>query len=207
MKRDDQKPMDPGGSGDEQRFEAMIERALRIDVPASGARAAPRRITRWPLFAVAASLLVAAGMLVNSLYESRFFGGGDLATDVIAHMLHEPQMLVPTDTTVDGQELDKVLQEAGARFSVAPPAVSFVRLCPFRGHMVAHFVVRASHGPVTVLLLPDEQVEARTPLDEHGFVGTILPLDAGGSIAVVGEADEDIEEVRNQVVGALRWRL
>jgi hypothetical protein len=207
MSRDDQNLTEPTGSGSDKRFEALIERALRIDVPGPVARVEPRKLPRWPFIAVAASLLLAAGMLVNSLYEARYFGGDDLATDVIAHVLHEPELLVPTDAPADGAEFDQILREAGARFSVAPAAVSFVRLCPFRGHMVAHFVVRASHGPVTVLLLPNEEVDARTPLNEQGFIGTIVPLDAGGSIAVVGEADEDIEEVRTQVAGALRWRL
>lgn len=207
MTRDDQNSAAPAGPGSDKRFEALIEKALRIDVPGPAARHAKRKLPRWPFIAVAASLLLAAGLLVNSLYDARYFGGDDLATDVIAHVLHEPDLLLPADTPADGAEFDQVLREAGARFSVTPPAVSFVRLCPFRGHMVAHFVVRASHGPVTVLLLPDEHVDALTPLDEQGFIGTIVPLDAGGSIAVVGEADEDIEEVRNQVAGALRWRL
>ncbi len=73
--------------------------------------------------------------------------------------------------------------------------------------MVAHFVVQARHGPVTVLLLPDERIDTRVALDEDGFIGTIVPLEDGGSIAVVGEADEDISEVRDQVANALRWRL
>lgn len=88
MTPDDQNSAGPADSGSDKRFEALIERALRIDVPDSAARHAKRKLPRWPFIAVAASLLLAAGMLVNSLYDARYFGGDDLATDVIAHVLH-----------------------------------------------------------------------------------------------------------------------
>lgn len=198
---------DNAGSGGDDAFESLLARALRIDVPAAGAMAAGRRPRRWLSIAVAASVLIAVGVTVNNFYDARYFSGGDLATDVIAHVHHEPGSLRRTESPVRSGEFDQVLLKAGARLSVTPAAVSYVRLCPFRGHMVAHFVVQARHGPVTVLLLPDERIDTRVALDEDGFIGTIVPLEDGGSIAVVGEADEDISEVRDQVANALRWRL
>lgn len=194
-----------GGEGDE--FESLLERALRIDVPDRAAPVSARRPRRWLPVAIAASLVLAVGVVVNGLLDARYFSGDDLSADVVAHMHHEPESLRRTDAWVDPGEFDRVLRQAGARLTVAPPAVSYVKLCPFRGRMVAHFVVQASHGPVTVLLLPDEQIPSRVALDEDGFVGTLLPLDEGGGIAVVGEADSDIDEVKDQVASALRWRL
>ncbi len=195
------------GSGASDDFESLLERALRIDVPDKATTASRRKSRLWLPVAIAASLVLAVGVVVNGLYDARYFGGDDLSADVVAHMHHEPGSLRRTGTLVDPGEFDQVLRQAGARLSVAPPSVSYVKLCPFRGRMVAHFVVQASHGPVTVLLLPDEQISSRVTLDEDGFIGTLLPLDEGGSIAVVGEADEDIDEVKNQVASALRWRL
>lgn len=197
---------DNAGPGGDDAFESLLARALRIDVPAAGSSVATRRPRRWLSMAVAASVLIAVGVMVNNFYDARYFSSGDLATDVVAHVNHEPGSLRRIESVATG-EFDQVLQQAGARLSVAPPAVSYVRLCPFRGHMVAHFVVQASHGPVTVLLLPDERVDTRVAVDEDGFIGTIVPMQDGGSIAVVGEADEDISEVRDQIANALRWRL
>jgi len=198
---------DNAGPGGDDAFESLLARALRIDVPAAGSPVATRRPRRWLSIAVAASVLIAVGVTVNNFYDARYFSSDDLATDVVAHMNHEPGSLRRTESVVATGEFDQVLQQAGARLSVAPPAVSYVRLCPFRGHMVAHFVVQASHGPVTVLLLPDERVDTRVAVDEDGFIGTIVPMQDGGSIAVVGKADEDISEVRDQIANALRWRL
>ncbi|MGD8976846.1 MAG: DUF3379 family protein [Gammaproteobacteria bacterium] len=194
-----------GGAGDD--FESLLERALRIDVPDKAVPGSRRKLRLWLPVAIAASVVLAVGVMIHGLYDARYFGGDDLGADVVAHMHHEPESLRRTEASVDPGEFDRVLRQAGARLSVAPPSVSYVKLCPFRGRMVAHFVVQASHGPVTVLLLPDEQIPSRVALDEDGFVGTLLPLDEGGSIAVVGEADEDIKQVKDQVASALRWRL
>ena len=198
---------DKARSRGDDAFESLLERALRIDVPAIGSPVARQRPRRWLSIAVAASVFIAVGVTIANFYDARYFSGGDLATDVVAHMHHEPGSLRRTRLLVGSGEFDQVLLRAGARLSVTPSAVTYVRLCPFRGHMVAHFVVQARHGPVTVLLLPDERVDTRVALDEDGFIGTIVPLEDGGSIAVVGEADEDISEVRDQVANALRWRL
>ena len=85
--------------------------------------------------------------------------------------------------------------------------VSYVKLCPFRGTMVAHFVVQGSAGPVTVLLLPNEEVSEPVIVDEEGFTGTIVSLETGGSIAVVGNQEEQIEDIKNRVAAAVKGRL
>jgi hypothetical protein len=87
------------------------------------------------------------------------------------------------------------------------PIVRYAKLCPFRGRMVAHFVVQGEAGPVTVMLLPEEDVTGPVAVDEDGFMGTIAPLAIGGSIAVVGEPGETLEEIQREVAAALRWRL
>jgi hypothetical protein len=73
---------------------------------------------------------------------------------------------------------------------------------------VAHFVVQGEQGPVTVLLLPNEKVNGPERVDEDGFVGTIVPLQIGGSIAVVGEPGETaLEDIQREVAAAVQWRL
>jgi hypothetical protein len=85
--------------------------------------------------------------------------------------------------------------------------VTYAALCPFRGRTVAHFVVRGENGPVTVLLLPHVEVDGPTPIDEEGYSGTLVPMQEGGSIAVVGEPGEPLELIRDRVAAAVRWRV
>lgn len=195
----------------DEQFEALLERAMRIDVPEPGVAVPPAKRSRWPLYAVAASVVLAVGVLVTRLEDAAFFPSRDLASDVIAHVHHEPMAIenVPgvEPQPVPSVEFQEVLQAAGVRMTPVEPVVRYAKLCPFRGKMVAHFVVQGPQGPVTVLLLPDEDVPAAMPVAEDGFEGTIVPLEQGGSIAVVGESGTAIDEIQREVAAAVQWRL
>jgi hypothetical protein len=187
-------------AGDEARFEALLRRALDV----RPAVAKPRRaaLPRWRLVAGLAATVVLASAVWVAQREP-----ATLQSAVVEHVLHEPQALDPSLSPVSAAELQAVLRPAGAELERPVGAVTYVRLCPFHGRMVAHFVVQGERGPVTVLLLPDEHVAAPTPIREPGFVGTLLPLEIGGSIAVVGRPDERLDVIRDRVAAAVRWKI
>jgi hypothetical protein len=77
--------------------------------------------------------------------------------------------------------------------------------CWFRGHYVPHLVVQTDRGPVTVLLLTQEQgVKRREVFDEGGFHGVVVPA-ARGAVAVLGR-DAQAEEVAERLLGALEYQ-
>jgi hypothetical protein len=187
-------------AGDEARFEALLRRAMDV----RPAVAKPRRaaLPRWRLVAgVAATVVLAAGVWVAQREPA------PLQAAVVEHVLHEPQALDSSLSPVSAAELQAVLRPAGAELERPVGAVTYVRLCPFHGRMVAHFVVQGERGPVTVMLLPNEHVAAPTPIREPGFVGTLVPLEIGGSIAVVGRPDERLDLIRERVAAAVRWKI
>jgi len=197
------------GRSDDARFEDLLERALRIDVPPTGTvKRRPRVTWEWTRMALAAAVVLAVGLTFSKLQDAAYFGSDDLASDVMAHVRHEPAALVSTREAVSPAALDKVLQSAGARLASLDRPVTYIKLCPFRGQMVAHMAVQGQNGPVIVILLPEENVDVPMPIDEDGFVGTIVPLGAmGGSFAVVGEYAGDLQSIKDQVADAVRWRL
>jgi len=191
---------------DDARFDALLEAAFKVRVPT--APAASARPSRWPaVFAIAASMLLAAGAWFGLRTELPRHDHSPLAPELIAHILHEPAALAVTAGTVSREEFDGVLR--GGRATLAGPVghVSYARLCLFRGQFVAHFVVQGEQGPVTVMLLPDENVAAPTPIDEGGFKGMLMPVDGGGSVAIVGQPDESLEEIRDRLLRAVRWNI
>ena len=197
----------------DEQFEALLGEALRVEVPESGearkaAPAAPARrsapVLRW---ALAASVILAVGATLYTLVDSAYFASDDLLADVMTHVDHEPAALAFPAAAVSEDSFSGVMQAAGVSMSPIDGKVTYVKLCPFRGEMVAHFALSGSSGPVTVMLLPNEQVDKPMMVDEEGFQGTIAPLSIGGSIAVVGEPGEDIQDIQNRVADAVRWRL
>jgi hypothetical protein len=193
-------------------FENLMLRAMRVDAPDFDSRkqrpAVPRASfgkPRWIWGALAATVILGVGFVVNMLRNTAFLSTGDIAQDVVVHFHHEPRAL-DSSAAVSQEEIQGVLKAAGATMSQVG-TVSYVKLCPFRGEMVAHFVVQGTAGPVTVLLLPDEHVAGPVSFNEDGVVGTIVNLESGGSIAVVGGREEQVEDIKNRVAAAVKWRL
>lgn len=189
-------------ASDEARFEALLEAALRVDPPAARTGRGPARL---PL-AVAATLVLVAGVWIG-LRSQAPPEQAPLGAEIVAHIHHEPRSLAVTAESVSPDRMDAMLQRAGATLRRPVGLVSYATVCPFRGRMVAHFVVQGERGPVTVLLLPDEHVTETMPVREGDFVGTVVPIPGGGSVAIVGQPDEDLELIRDRVVEAVQWRL
>lgn len=188
-------------AADDAAFDALLERAARVPQrPAQPSRGAPGS-RRWVQVAAAAALVLATGLWLG------LRPGAPLPEAVVSHIEHEPKSLVRTSVPVADARFDEVLQQAGAELKRPVGLVTYVNLCPFRGRKVAHFVVQGEKGPVTVLLLPDENVVSKTPFSEDGFVGTLVPLKTGGSIAVVGEPDESLDAIAERVADAVRWKV
>lgn len=187
---------------DEGRFEALLEDALRVDPPRLRGLRGPAYL---PVAAAAALVLAAAawiGLRIQAPNEA-----GSLRAELVAHILHEPQSLAATPESAPPARVDAMLQRAGATLGRPVGLVSYAALCPFRGRMVAHFVVQGERSPVTVMLLPDEHVATPMPVREGDFVGTVVPIQGGGSVAIIGQPDEDLEQIRDRVVEAVQWRL
>jgi hypothetical protein len=188
-------------AADDEAFEALLARAARLERrPVSRARGLPGS-RRWVRFGAAAALVIATALWLGVPEPS------ELPAAVMAHVRHEPASLVRTEQSVPAPRIDEVLRQAGAELARPVGLVTYVKLCPFRGRMVAHFVVQGEQGPVTVLLLPEENVVRTTPVREDGFVGTLVPLEIGGSIAIVGEPRESLDAIRDRLVSAVRWQL
>ena len=172
--------------------------AGRAKVAAASVPGLDRR--RW--YALAASIV--AGVLVGSLL---WVGGprNSLAQDVLAHMDHEPEAFVVTTTPADDAVLGRVLERGGIRLRPEVGTVSYANSCRFRGRTVPHLVVQTDGGPVTVMVLRNEPLDAPVRFAEDRFTGTIVPA-GPGSIAVIGGSDAELEQITERVLAAVDWR-
>ncbi|MFO1407640.1 MAG: DUF3379 family protein [Steroidobacteraceae bacterium] len=182
-------------------LDRRILSALEVSVPPAAGRApVPLARTRW--FALAASIL--AGVAVGTLL---WVGGSreTLAGDLVRHLAHEPGAMAVTSTPADPDAVAAVLADARVRLAPGAGVVSYASTCRFRGHEVPHLVVQAAGGPVTVMILRHEHVQAVERFHEGGYAGTLLPA-GPGSVAVIGRAsDPDLPAVAARVAAAIGW--
>lgn len=189
-------------------LDERILAALKVPVAASrGGATSPAARSAGPAFERRRWLAFAASIVVGVLVGTLLWVGGpreSLAVDLVQHLGHEPEALVTTTEAEDGSVLAEVLGRAHVRLRPAVGTVSYANSCFFRGHRVPHLVVQTATGPVTVMVLPDESVEAPVRFSEDGYSGTIVPA-GPGSVAVIGEAGTDLEQVTGRVLSALEW--
>lgn len=190
-----------------QQFDTSLREAMTVATPADfearvmlaatgKSHAGRRRIAVAAMFVLAIGATLA---LLNSYSPER------LPQHVISHLYHEAELLVPANTElVPRGRLVQVLQRTGVKLNEDVDDVVHAGICYFRGHLVSHLVVNSEEGPVTVMLLPDEEVSEAVPINEDGFHGVIVPV-KGGSIAVVGSKDAYPARVERQFIRAVEW--
>jgi hypothetical protein len=195
-------------------LELRIARALQIDVPPLVMPELPdiddnvatlpvRRRSKAPVwFAVAATVVL--GLSIALRMSPVFHDYESLADEVLAHLDHEPGALRVTDVPISDRRLQRTVPASLAVFDREATLITYANPCIINGKRVPHLVVQGQHGPVTILLMPDEKVEESTPLDGNAVHGIILPV-GDGSIAIIGPREESLEPIQERVRASLTW--
>ncbi len=76
--------------------------------------------------------------------------------------------------------------------------------CSINGNDVPHLVVQGEKGPITILLMPKERVEAASEIEGENVHGLILPV-GDGSIAIIGGKEESLDRVQQNVMDSVSW--
>ena len=203
-----------------QALDARIAAALAIDVPEltmpelppvrGGEKVvdlASRRPIRWT---TPAWVGLAASVALATVIGVRFVNIGTdqdtLAEQVIAHLDYEPRALTVTDVAVSDQRLYSVVRPAIATLDRDLGLITYAMSCKINGREVPHLVVQGERGPVTILLMPHEQIDMPIRLEGQSIEGVILPV-GDGSIAIIGERGEPIDQLKTTVTETVKWSI
>ncbi len=173
----------------------------RIRLRHSTQRRRRRRLFWVQGLAMAASVLVAIGLI--RLYEAT--ARADLPQVVLSHINGELRHLSEHKQVPD-QRLDALLREVGGRLNGDLGQVRYAGACQMRKHKGVHMVVQGETGPVTVLIMPGEELARRMPVHGRRFKGVILPT-PHGAMAVLGERSEPIEQTLDRLRSAVSWSV
>jgi len=181
----------PIGSEDENVVNLPFKRAAKITTPA------------W--IGIAASFALAAVIGVQ------FSGNGPahdqlLVEQVLAHLDHEPWSLIVTDVAVSEEQFARVMHPGVGIMDRDIGLISYAQSCIINGRTIPHLVLQGEHGPVTLLLMPDEMVNSAMSLSGESVNGVIIPM-GEGSIAIIGQRDENIEVLEQKVVDSVEWSI
>jgi hypothetical protein len=160
----------------------------------------PASTPAW--FALAATVVLATfvGVRMTGLNSDY----GTLEEQVLAHLDHEPFALRVSNTMVSDARLLRAVPADVATMNHDAGLITYAQSCIINGKTVPHLVVQGKYGPVTILLMPDERVSSARDLDGENIRGVILPV-GDGSIAIIGTRDEQIEQVKQNVLDSVMW--
>jgi hypothetical protein len=165
---------------------------------AGAGRAAGLGRVHWA--SLAGSIL--GGALVGALLWS---GGsrGPLGPVVLEHVVAEPEALADA-TPLGAAAIAELLERDGVRLLPGSGPVTHASRCRLRGHPAVHLVLQAEGGPVTLLVLRHERVDAPVSFAGDGFSGRIVP-NGPGSLAVVGASGADLDRIAARMQAAVEW--
>jgi len=201
-----------------QQYKALdlkIAKALQIDVPeleipelpeieAANVTSLPaRKRSMKPFwFAVAATVVLATSISIRN--SGVFHTYETLAEEVLAHLDHEPNAFDNVDVPVSDKRLARAIPASLATFQRGTSLITYAQPCVINGNDVPHLVIQGRHGPVTILLMPHEEVAAETPLDGENVKGVIIPF-GKGSIAIIGDREELLEPIQRNIMNSVTW--
>ena len=197
-------------------LDGRIAHALAVEVPEGlearivfKAAFRPARPRTYAWLATAAAALLAVGLGFGVWRMAPGPERMTLAQALVAHIQNkqEAAALDPDRPVLTNVSLvHRVLARVGVRMHGDMNDVTYARVCPFRGELVAHLVVKGKDGPVTILLLPHIHVDKPTHFDESGYRGIIEPA-GRGSIAIVANNDSPMQTMAKALPQMLQWAI
>jgi hypothetical protein len=154
---------------------------------------------QWPALAAGLALLTSAAFAVMGYLHSE----SRLEHEVIA-LVDAADYALQARGPVAAHTLSTALKPVGLRLDGAIDNVSFAGRCLVRGNLSGHVVLRKQHSPITVFLMPEENLLRQTRFEGENWSGLLVPADHG-AIAIVARRGQALDGVVQQVLDAIRW--
>lgn len=164
----------------------VIDAAVRHAVESEVGDSRSRRPRRWGALALAASLVIAVGVVLV------LRGGGPAPVEeyLQAHYSHDgAEVLARADASAqpfDGRIIERVM--GGLRAELAPSLaerVRFIKVCPTPHGKGAHMIVSTDQGPMTLIYMPETRVAESMLLRVDGTEARVVGAGSGAA-ALIG---------------------
>jgi len=156
---------------------------------------------------VAATLVLALGvtLLLPAHFQLTENNPQQLTQQIITHMYEDTHAL-DVSMDVPKSSIDTMLASYGGKLSAPIGNVTFLGHCIVGKHTGIHLVLSTPQGPVTVIILPTDMINAEQQITDNQFKGIIYPSHKG-SIAIISETAEPVADTRKKINQSLNWLI
>ncbi|MGA9334957.1 MAG: DUF3379 family protein [Rudaea sp.] len=190
-------------------FEASLQRALAIRVPAQLAEAIllaqateqhrqrRRYLRRGGFFAVAAAAVLALGIGMH-------VRATPLSTLAVDHVMASDEhfaLALTKDVTEDA--VRQAFAKRGVKVRQIPVGISYVACCPVGRFTSVHMVMPGKDGPVTVFYISNDRVAGTSDFAHEGMKGRSVPM-GKGTLVMVAHDSSQFDRLENEWRDALQ---
>jgi len=186
--------------GEVIRLDLQLERVVRVPVPEClPARIIMRQASQPKLPASWAwSIALAASLIIAILIGREVSEDADSAHWTRQVVTYVQNTELGHEASIAPGEVDHVLQAIGVTLDPAVGPVSAVEPCVIDRRNGAHLVIDLEDGPVTLLILPDNDTPHDITFTTTNGSGIIAPCPRG-SIAVLAATREQADTARQRI--------
>ena len=197
---------------DAEIFEEKLQTALRIQPPADllsriqTISQTPVQKRSWIPLALAASILIAvgaAGVVWRQLHH-----WDSVESYVAQHYSHDGSKVVDlASVKMPDSDISKILARLNATADKQLAGhIMFIKFCPTPNGRGAHMVVRTDQGLMTIIYMPEIQVDDGEMVKFDQMHALLVNLDHG-SAAIIGNQSQDVAELVVMVRDSLKTGL
>jgi len=160
---------------------------------------------KW-LYGVAASALVftlGLNMWFTSQVPDRLTGE-HFVNHVLHHVQDEPEHLHDVHLPSTESEINTLFARVGATLDQPVNGMTYAGVCDVEGHEGVHIVMQENDRPVTVIVIPGQELATTQAFDKSGYKGEIIPV-KGGVVAIVADTMEQVALAQIRFFKSIRF--
>jgi len=165
---------------------------------------------RW--YAMAAALVLALGLTLSALLIPSGPTQAEVAMGqgIIRHIIAETADFTGTDN-VNFNRVNQVMATVGGQMQdnalTRELNITFAKQClVLPGEIGAHFVMHSDGGVVNIVILQDSLVDREFEVEDDRFSGMVSPIGTG-SMILIGDTMEGLENYRNMLAANIDWAI
>ncbi|MCF6288438.1 MAG: DUF3379 domain-containing protein [Proteobacteria bacterium] len=187
-------------------FEKTLKQAIKIKIPANLKdsvilrQATTHAInTSIKKYALAATILLTFIIVSATWYIKQ---PGPIEAFVIESLAMKPEDYMSHDVLPQAQ-VQELFASLNSKIDGNLGNVHFMKICSAPGGKGARMVLMTDTGPVTILYMPDANLNQRLELELDKYQGSVIALEKGAA-AIIGANKQQLALVENQLHGSIR---
>ncbi|WP_040727747.1 DUF3379 family protein [Thiomicrorhabdus sp. Kp2] len=142
---------------------------------------------------IAASLIAFVVMfsLLQTTHVHKAISGEAMVEHILAHIAEDPSLMTAVKLPNSEEEMQQLFASVGAQLNKPVEGMSYAGICEVEGQKGLHIVIQESGEPITIIVMPGQQVAAMQAFEKSGYHGELMPV-KGGVVAIVANSMEQV---------------